>query len=96
MSFDQMIEADLDTFFDSEEFGTSAVFSRSGDTIAVMLDKDQDMETGRIIDVITAKVSDVTGIQIGDTFTTSSGVYRMVSKYPSRDKDKTIVLRVEK
>ena len=96
MSFAQMIEDDLDTFFDPDVFGTSAVFSRTGETINVMFDKDQDPETGRIIDIITAKASDVESVAIGDTFTTSNGVYRMVSRYPLIEGGKTVAMRVEK
>jgi hypothetical protein len=96
MSFAQMIEDDLDTFFDPDVFGTSAVFSRTGETINVMFDKDQDPETGRIIDVITAKASDVESVAVGDTFTTANDVYRMVSKYPLIEGGKTVAMRVEK
>lgn len=82
MTLKQSMEADADVFFNTDEFGKSAVFSRSGATINVLMEKDIDTDTGVLVDMITVKLSDVAGIQVNDTFTIDAKIYYNVSSDP--------------
>lgn len=87
-----MIDFDTDVFFD--EFAVDAIFSGSSETISVLIDKDQDPETGRYINLITAKKSDVDGIAINDTFTIDSIVYYVTSIEPILSDELILTIRV--
>ena len=78
MSFKNQVEEDLGVFINPDEFAIVARFSRSGLDIDILLDKGMDSETGRIIDLIVAKKSDIEGIKAGDTFTIGEAIYRTV------------------
>lgn len=96
MTLKDSMAADLDTFVNPDEFGVSAVFSRTGLTINILLEKEPDPETGVFIDLVMAKLSDVPGVVMGDTFTVGSSVYRVVSSKPEPMGELMGMLRVEK
>jgi len=95
MTFKDALKEDINVFMNSEEFGEVAVFSRSGLEINVLLDKEQEQETGRIVDVMTVSVSDIVGIQTNDTFTIGATVFTYISKYPEPVGELMCMLRVE-
>lgn len=95
MNFKDALVEDLDVFTNTDEFGEVAIFSGSGLDIEVLLDKDREEETGKIIDVMTVKLSDVVGLQVNDTFTIGATVYRNVSDAPMPMGELMGMLRVE-
>ena len=96
MTFKDAIQEDIKVFTNSDEFAEVALFSRSGLEINVLLDKDMEAETGRIIDVITVVLSDIIDIEVNDTLTVGAVVYRYVSTFPSPVGDLMTMIRVEK
>ena len=98
MTLKESIAADLSVFVNIDEFAYDAVYSRSGVTVSVLIDKEQEAETGRFVDYITAKSSDITGISPGDTFTlTDTGeVYVAAASVPLVIGDGFTMMRVDK
>ena len=97
MTLKDTMADDLATFVNPNEFGTQVLFSRSGENINVLLDNDMESETGRYVDYITAKVSDVENVAAGDTFTTTqSVVYYVTASEPVQIGDGMIMMRVDK
>ena len=96
MTFKAQMAADADIFTNPEEFGVSAVYSRAIDPINVLIDKEQEMETGRFVDYITAKASDVEGLAPGDTFTIGGEVFYVTAKEPITIDEVFLMIRVDK
>ena len=96
MDFKTALANDVKVFTNSTEFGESAVFSRSGLAVDVLLDKDQDPETLRWIDIITVALSDIVDIEVDDTFTVGTTVYVNESKEPTPQGEFMCSLRVRK
>ena len=95
LTFKDQLEEDVAVFLNPDEFGEEAVYSRTGETINVLLDKEQEAETGRFIDVLLLKASDVVGLVMGDTFTVGATVYVNASKEPIPMGEKMIAVRVD-
>ena len=96
MSFKDQLEEDLNVFMNPDEFGDVALFSKSGLDINIIIDKDIDTDTGRIIDVVIAKKSDIEEISVGDTFKVASTTYRCISSTYQPIDELTCLVRVEK
>jgi hypothetical protein len=75
MTLKDAMTADLPVFTNSDEFGVQAVFSGSGKTIDILLDKQVEEETGLLVDVVTVSLSAVAGIEVNDTFVTGGKTY---------------------
>lgn len=82
MTLKDAMTADLAVFTNADEFGVEAVFSGSGETINILLDKEVEAETGLLVDVVTVSLSDVSGIQVNDTFITGGKTYYNVTSDP--------------
>ena len=82
MTLKEAMTADLPVFTNTDEFGVSAVFSRTGESIPVIMDKDIDGETGVLMDTVTLSLSDVPGIQVNDTFVIDGKTYHNASSDP--------------
>lgn len=96
MTFKDAMKADLPVFTNPEEFGNTVLFSRTGEYIDVILDKDMEPETGRYVDFVTAVVSDVADVETGDTFTTETGkVYHVTASAPVILNDEMVMIRVD-
>jgi len=96
MDFKTALSDDVKIFTNANEFGESAIFSRSGKTVNILLDKDQEPETGRWIDIVTVALSDIVGIQVDDTFTVGTTVYVNESIEPIPQGELMCSLRVRK
>jgi hypothetical protein len=96
MTFKDALTEDTDVFLNSEEFAEDAIFSRNGLIIKVIPSKEMEVETGRIVDVMTVRESDIIGIQPNDTLTIGTNVYKFVSKYPNMIGELMCLIRVEK
>ena len=95
MTLKEAMAEDAPVFVNSDEFGIEAVLSLTGETINILVDNEQDQETGLIIPIVTVRTSDVVGISAGDTLTTaSSRVYTVVSIEPVAEDDLFTTLRV--
>jgi len=96
MNFKDTMTDDLDVFVNPDEFGTTVLSSRSGENINMLLNNEIEHETGRYVDYVTAKVSDVEGVVMGDTFTTAaSKVYTMTAAAPVQIGDGMVMIRVD-
>lgn len=96
MTLKQSMAADTASFFNVDEFAYSAVFSRTGATVDVLIDKEMEPETGRFVEYITLKLSDASGATVGDTFTVGADVYHVTSSAPERVDDLLGMVRVER
>lgn len=98
MTLKEQMQADLDVFVNPDEFGTACILTLNGsdNSIDVILDKVQEDETGLYIDVVSAKKSDIEGLDVGDVFTIEGEAYHTVSKKPLFEDDYMATVRVEK
>ena len=95
MTLKEAMIADEPVFVNSDEFGIEAIFSLTSESINILVDNEQDQETGLIIPLVTVRTSDIEGMDAGDTFTTaSSRVYTVVSKEPVTEDDLFTTVRV--
>ena len=95
MTFKEALQNDTKVFTNPDEFGVVAWFSRSDSNVNVLLDKEQEPETGRMIDVLTVAVSDVVGLAVGDTFIVENNKYRNVSPESIPVGECMLMIRVE-
>jgi|GEM_PF-7071459 len=82
MTLKDVMKQDLAVFTNPDEFGVAAVFSGSGATINILLDKEFETETGILVDVVTVSLSDVPEIQVNDTFATGGRTYYNATSEP--------------
>lgn len=95
MSFKDALKEDLKVFTNPDEYGVEATFSRSGKVIEILLEALPDEDTGRFVDYVTVALSDVEGVQAGDTFNTGEFLYKVVSSKPELVGELMGMLRVE-
>ena len=96
MTLKESMAADTASFFDVDEFAESAVFSRTGETVSILIDKEMEPDTGRFVEYITVKLSDAANATVGDTFTVGTDVYYVTSSAPERIDALLGMLRVER
>lgn len=84
MSFKDDLQADMDTFFNTNEFAVEAIWSGSGTPINVVFDQtSNNFDTGDV-DVIQDRIEILTdqnkvqGIKTGDTITIAPNVYTVI------------------
>lgn len=97
MTLKDQMQADLDVFVNPDEFGVVCILTLDGadKDVNVILDKAEEPETGRIIDVVTVKRSDVVGLDVGDVFTIDGKAYNTVSAKPLFEDDLMAMIRIE-
>ena len=75
MNFKDMQIQDLKVFFNSDEFGSKAIYSATGATIECGLASAIEGESSAYIDILTVYKLDVPNPKRGDTFTIDSKIY---------------------
>ncbi len=97
MTFKTQIAADLDVFFNSDEFADSAIFTHGATvaTIKVILDKEYDGSEGMgsYRYFMTAKTSDVAAAIPGDIMVINSVTYK-VKEPPHHAEDGTSIIEL--
>jgi len=95
MTFKDQLKTDLAVFTNPDEFGETAIYSKTGTEVNVLLDKEQEQETGRIIDVLTVSKLDVPNLLKNETFTVGTDVWRVVVTEPLEVGEFMMMVRVE-
>jgi len=84
MSFKQILQDDLDVFYNSDEFGVPAVFNAKEIVISFLEDEEI---SGSEQTIISAKSSDVVGVDVGSIISID-GIEYKVTNFDDKDSTK--------
>ncbi len=84
MTLKEQMAIDNAVFDNTDEFGVEAVYRHDGNdvTIDVLFYKEQDMDTGRFVNVLDAKISDIPYIAVGEVFIIDGDEYTAAALEP--------------